>query len=91
MATSGLKGMNTEQGRTLAKACQNDAETINSITSKLTSQIQGTEWHGTDADSFRSAWETEYSKDLKTVATALEGIYSHLMAEAAQQDQASGN
>lgn len=90
MAT-GLKGMNTDEGRALAHSCQTDSDAIKTITSKLTSQIANTEWHGADADSFRAAWDGQYTKDLKTVAGALDEIYQHLMKEAEQQDQASGN
>ncbi|WP_353651054.1 hypothetical protein ABLG96_09310 [Nakamurella sp. A5-74] len=89
MAT-GLKGMNTEQGRKLATSCTSDAQQILTITKDLTRQLQETEWYGQDADTFRNSWTSQYTKALKQVATALEGASAHLKKEAAAQDQASG-
>lgn len=91
MATTGLKGMNTEQGRKLASSCTTDAQQILTITKDLTRQLQETEWYGNDATTFRTSWETQYAKSLKAVAQALENASAHLKKEAAQQDQASGN
>ena len=89
MAT-GLKGMNTEQGRKLAKSCIADSNQILALTKSLTSQLAETEWYGQDADTFRNSWNTQYTKALKQVAAALEGASTHLNKEAASQDQASG-
>lgn len=90
MAT-GLKGMNIDQGRALAKSCQADADQITQITSKLTQQLHGTEWLGQDADQFRTQWESEYSVALKKVAAALVDAAMHLNSEADAQEQASNS
>lgn len=91
MAANGLKGMNTEQGRSLASSCSKDSQAILSIAKDLTGQLQNTQWYGTDADSFRESWTSQYSKALTNVAQALENASNHLKKEAAQQDQASGS
>ena len=91
MAPTGLKGMNTEQGRKLASSCTTDAQQILTITKDLTRQLQETEWYGQDADTFRNSWTTQYTKALKSVAQALESASTQLKKEAEQQDQASGS
>lgn len=88
---SGLKGMNIEQGRALAKACHTDADQITQLTSKLTQQLHSTEWLGHDADMFRNQWQSEYSTALKKVAHALVEASQHLNKEADAQEQASNS
>lgn len=91
MASSGLKGMNVEQGRSLSKSMLNNSDTITGITSQLQNQLQNTEWLGQDADQFRDKWNSEYSKSLKIVAEALSLAGQHLNQEADAQDQASNS
>ena len=88
---SGLKGMNVEQGRALSKSMLSNSDTIAGITSQLQNQLMNTEWLGQDADQFRDAWNSEYSKALKTVAQALATASTHLSREADAQDQASNS
>jgi len=84
-------GMDIEQVHALASSMQQNAEAINTATAQLTSQIDSTQWTGQDQSQFRSDWDSIYSVQLRNVVQALQERYTHLRAEADQQQQASGN
>lgn len=84
-------GMDIEQVQALANSMQQNSEAINTATAQLTNQIDSTQWTGQDQQQFRSDWDSIYSVQLRNVVQALQERYTHLRAEADQQQQASGN
>jgi uncharacterized protein YukE len=84
-------GMDIEQVQALATSMQQNAEQIQTATQQLTSQIDSTQWTGQDQQTFRNEWDSVYSVQLRNVVQALNDRYTHLRAEADQQQQASGN
>jgi len=84
-------GMDIEQVQALASSMQQNSEQISTATAQLTSQIDATQWTGQDQQTFRNDWDSIYSVQLRNVVNALQERYTHLRAEADQQQQASGN
>jgi uncharacterized protein YukE len=84
-------GMDIQAVRTLAQQLTGDAEEIDQIATKLTSQLDGTQWVGTDANSFRDSWNGSYRQQLATVVNALRDAATAATNNANQQEQASAN
>jgi uncharacterized protein YukE len=84
-------GMDIQAVRTLAQQLTCDAEEIDQIAAKLTSQLDGTQWVGTDAHSFRDSWNGSYRQQLATVVNALRDAATAATNNANQQEQASAS
>lgn len=82
-------GLDPEQMQTLANQLKNDAATIESLTSRITSKLHGTWWKGKDADKFRSEWTSAHVNNLKKVVSALEAASNVITTNKNQQIQAS--
>lgn len=84
-------GMDVQAVRILAQQLTSDAEEIDQIAAKLSSQLDGTQWVGTDATSFRDSWHGSYRQQLATVVNALRDAATAANNNANQQEQASAN
>ena len=82
-------GLDPEQMQALSTQLKNDAATIESLTSRITSKLNGTWWKGKDAEHFRSEWSGTHASNLKKVATALQSASNVITTNKNQQIQAS--
>jgi hypothetical protein len=73
----------------LAAQLHTKADEIDSITSVITSQLSSTQWEGSDASTFRSAWSSDHVSRLTTAANALRDAASNAMHNADAQATAS--
>jgi DNA segregation ATPase FtsK/SpoIIIE-like protein len=65
------------------------ADEIESIANVLSSQLNGVQWLGHDADMFRNDWQSTHRTQLNTVSNALRDASTRATAHANQQEQAS--
>jgi len=84
-------GMDIGAVRTLASQLSAKADEIDAIANGLSSQLDGVQWVGFDADSFRSDWQSTHRIQLHNVATALRDASTRATANATQQEQASAS
>jgi len=84
-----LTGMDVSAVRTLANQLTAKADEIETIASTLSSQLDGTQWLGADADGFRGDWHNTHRSQLQNVATALRDASTRAVNNAVQQEQAS--
>lgn len=82
-------GMEIEAVRNLARQLTQKAQEIEQIAGNLTKQLSGTRWEGDDARRFRSEWESNHVRALRTVASALQTASSAATKNAAEQEAAS--
>jgi uncharacterized protein YukE len=82
-------GMDIPAVRTLATQLSAKADEIESIANTLSSQLDGVQWIGFDADGFRNDWQSTHRTQLHAVATALRDASTRATANANQQEQAS--
>ena len=82
-------GMDVMAVRNLANHLSAKADEIESLTNGLTTQLDGVQWIGTDADGFRHDWQSTHRTQLHAVATALREASSRANANATQQEEAS--
>lgn len=87
MAT--FSGMDISEVRTLASQLSSKADEIESIANALSGQLNGVQWEGPDAQSFRNDWQSTHRTQLHNVATALRDASSRATTNANQQEQAS--
>ncbi|TWP54054.1 hypothetical protein FKR81_00335 [Lentzea tibetensis] len=86
---AGFYGMDIEAIRGLATQLGSKADEIDTIANTLTTQIDGANWAGPDADTFRTDWATTYRAQLTAVATALRDASTRATGNANQQDETS--
>jgi hypothetical protein len=84
-------GMDIQAVRSLSSQLAAKADEIDSIASMLTSQLNGVQWLGPDADMFRNDWQSTHRVQLNTVASALRDASMRATSNANQQEQASGS
>ena len=82
-------GMDIGAVRTLASQLSAKADEIDAIANGLSSQLDGVQWVGFDADGFRGDWQSTHRTQLHAVATALRDASTRATANANQQEQAS--
>jgi uncharacterized protein YukE len=86
---SGFQGMDVEAVRSLAQQMSAKAEEIEHLSNALSSQLDGTQWVGHDAVSFRGEWSGAHRSQLAAVANALRDASTAAGNNANQQEQAS--
>ncbi|GGS54349.1 WXG100 family type VII secretion target [Actinokineospora fastidiosa] len=86
---TGFIGMDPQAVRTLATQLTANADQIDSLANALNAQLQGTQWVGQDASSFRSDWESRHRPQLAAVASALRDAATRATVNAQQQEQTS--
>ncbi|WP_428833526.1 hypothetical protein [Pseudoclavibacter helvolus] len=86
-------GADVEQLRLLAKQFETAASKLENdrriVTSVIGGLVRPRGWAGQDAAGFRSAWQSEYSPQLRRAAEALRASGDQLRRNAAQQEKAS--
>jgi uncharacterized protein YukE len=87
----GFTGMDVAAVRTLATQLTAKADEIDTIASSLSSQLDGVQWVGLDADGFRGDWHNTYRTQLQTVSSALRDASTRATSNATQQEQASSS
>ncbi|SLM95493.1 hypothetical protein [Brachybacterium nesterenkovii] len=84
-----FKGMNPDQGRDTAEAIKNAGTQTQELFETLTGQVQGVEWVGPDADTFKGDW-TSYVGGIVAQVTDLYNTKStDLNTHADEQDDTS--
>jgi uncharacterized protein YukE len=84
-----LYGQDIEQVQQLATQLNAKASDIQNIITQLTSQINGVNWQGPDANKFRSDWQGTHTAQLKAVVNALQTAAQSAKQNAQQQQTAS--
>lgn len=62
---------------------------LNALCTKETKLIAGTAWYGTDAETFRQSWQSQYAPLMQKVATALAAAATQIGKQLEQQNRAS--
>ena len=75
----------------LARKCEEEAQKIEQTVSIISSQLHNTWWQGTDAERFRSDWESTHTSALRQVAEQMKLAGAACTAQANQQRQASSS
>ncbi len=86
---TGFIGMDVGAVRNLAGQLKAKAEEINTIANTLSSQLDGVQWVGADATTFRSDWSSTHRAQLSAVADALTQASTRATQDAEQQENAS--
>lgn len=87
---SGFFGADVEQLRQLGRDLTTQAEQLDATVARLNSKVLSVPWQGPDAERFRSDWSQRLSVSVKSVADILRDASSKSLANAVQQEQASG-
>ena len=82
-------GLDPEQMTALQKSFQREATSIRSLGKQLDGQLKAAWWKGTDADRFRSEWDSSHKSQLEKVAAALDEASKRIASNVTQQTQAS--
>ncbi len=85
-----LFGADVDQLRRLGTTFGQQAEALTAIAARLDTQIDNVQWHGPDAERFRSEWRSNHSVIIRKAAEALVTAGSTATTNASQQEQTSG-
>lgn len=86
---SQFTGMNVQEVRTLASQLDAAASEIEGTMGRLTSQLEGTAWVGSDREQFVSEWRSAHTTALRNVSAGLQEAANRARANAAEQEAAS--
>ncbi|MGP9537756.1 WXG100 family type VII secretion target [Brachybacterium sp. AOP43-C2-M15] len=86
---SGFYGGDTEQMRGQSTACTGGAQRLAELISLLSSTVDGVEWVGPDAESFRASWHAEAEGRAREAGETLRRLARELEDHADEQDRAS--
>lgn len=86
----GFFGADVEQLRQLGRDLTTQAEQLDATVARLNAKVSSVPWQGPDAERFRSDWSQRLSVSVKSVADILRDASSKSLANAVQQEQASG-
>lgn len=84
-------GADVEALDQLARRFDEEAAKIEQTVSIISSQVNSTWWQGTDADRFRSDWESAHTSALRQVAEQLKSAGQACSSQANQQRQTSSS
>lgn len=82
-------GLDPEQMQGLARQMRTEADTIDSIVTRITNKLHGTWWKGKDADKFRGDWTGVHTGNLRKVSAALKDVAKVVDSNVSQQVNAS--
>ncbi|MDP5228432.1 MULTISPECIES: hypothetical protein [Arthrobacter] len=85
----GIWGADVNQLRTLGKKLQHGADVLNDQRTQLAATLNGTQWMGPDADSFRNEWDSVHFPALVNAAHALSEAGTRAAQNANEQEIAS--
>ncbi|WP_029137169.1 VgrG-related protein [Nakamurella lactea] len=83
-------GANPDQLRALGRQITQGAQTLGEIGRRTTAQLTATAWYGPDRDRFAGQWDASCEPALTRVSAAMLLAAKDLVAQAAEQDAASG-
>lgn len=86
---SGFYGGDTEQMRGQSTACDGGAQRLLELISTLASTVNGVEWVGADAETFRARWQSEAETRAQDAGETLRRLARELEDHAEEQDEAS--
>lgn len=86
-----FKGMDPDQAREVAKDVTQAGEKIKELFSDLDSVVQGIDWKGPDAESFKEDWRTFQTNDVAGVAELFKTHGDDLNDQAEEQDDTSNS
>ena len=84
-------GADVEALDQLARRFEEEAQKIEQTVSIISGQLNNTWWQGTDAERFRSDWETTHTSTLRQVAEQMKAAGAASTAQANQQRQTSSS
>ncbi|KJL43843.1 MULTISPECIES: WXG100 family type VII secretion target [Microbacterium] len=85
----GVYGADVAQLRDAASEFERAAQSLESITTLLSGELSRAPWHGADATTFRSDWDTDHSRRLTDAATRLRDASRALRTNADDQEVTS--
>lgn len=86
----GFIGADIAQLRTLSKSLGQSGTRLKSVESTVNALVQTAAWKGIDGDAFRSEWASSLRPMLNTAAVTLQNQSQVLLAQANEQETASG-
>ena len=87
--SNSYSGMDISQVRSLARQMQTEAAEIEALLQRLTAQLEGAPWRGTDRDRFLDEWRSRHLGALRRVADGLERAAEQANEHARRQEWAS--
>lgn len=84
-------GADVEALDVLARRFDEEAAKIEQTISIINSQLHSTWWQGTDAERFRSDWESSHTSALRQVSEQMKAAGSACSSQANQQRQTSSS
>jgi len=82
-------GADYQELKNFAKAVKQDADKIEAIAKTLGPKIKSLQWKGPDADTFKNNWDSMYERNLKMLATILDGVAKEADKNAEDQNTIS--
>jgi hypothetical protein len=89
--TEGMIGAAPEELLALAKTMESSGAALKTLSSTLHNAISQARWSGPDSERFRSQWNNGMRMKLRSTGESLAGYSSLLVAQAAEQEQASAD
>jgi WXG100 family type VII secretion target len=87
---SGTIGAEMGQLQDLARKFEQEAHTVQTLTSSINSQVGATWWKGGAADRFRHSWEGEFRPALQKLQQALQEASTEVKNRHKALEQAGG-
>jgi WXG100 family type VII secretion target len=87
---SGRIGGTVEQMNTMGAQFNNEADTLNSLVARVTSQLNATDWEGGAAQRFRDQWNGEFRSTFAQVEQGLRECATEVRNRAEALTQAGG-
>jgi uncharacterized protein YukE len=84
-------GLDVEAVRSLANTLRTQAEGVRQVVTTITSQMDATEWNGSDAAQFQEEWSGIHSSKLNEIAAALEQYGTTADNNAQMQEETSSS
>jgi uncharacterized protein YukE len=81
--------MDIAQIRSLAVQMNNEAQRIETLVQRLTSQLEAVPWKGPDRERFLGSWRSTHARALDRIATGLHQAAHEANEHARQQEWAS--
>lgn len=86
-----FKGMDPDQARDVAKDVTQAGEKIKQAFENLDGTVQGIEWKGPDADTFKDDWRNFQTSEVSGVAEQFKTQGDTLTNQADEQDETSNS
>ncbi|HEV2784970.1 MAG TPA: WXG100 family type VII secretion target [Solirubrobacteraceae bacterium] len=87
---SGRIGGTVEQMQTMGAKFNNEVAELESLVSRISSQLASTDWEGGAAQRFRAQWEGEFKSTFNQVAQGLRECAAEVQNRANALTQAGG-